>query len=36
MGLPHDLAGLEWFNSPPLTLPALRGKTVLLVFWSTI
>lgn len=24
----------EWHNSPPLSLAALRGRTVLLVFWE--
>jgi hypothetical protein len=31
-----ELEGLQWYNSPPLTLIALRGRPVLLVFWSTI
>lgn len=26
----------RWYNSPPLTLAGLRGKPVLLVFWSDI
>jgi len=26
----------QWYNSQPLTLAALRGKPVLLVFWSDI
>ncbi len=26
----------KWFNSTPLTLAGLRGKPVLLVFWSDI
>lgn len=31
-----ELVGLEdWVNSPPLTLAALRGEPVLLVFWAT-
>jgi hypothetical protein len=25
---------LDWFNSPPLSLAALRGKLVLLDFWT--
>ena len=33
-----ELASLErandWFNSPPLTVPALRGKVVLIDFWT--
>ena len=33
-----DLASLEraneWLNSPPLTAPALRGKVVLVDFWT--
>jgi thiol-disulfide isomerase/thioredoxin len=33
-----DLASLdranEWLNSPPLTAPALRGKVVLIDFWT--
>ena len=24
----------EWLNSPPLTAPALRGKVVLIDFWT--
>jgi thiol-disulfide isomerase/thioredoxin len=34
----HELASLEradaWLNSPPLTAPALRGKVVLIDFWT--
>lgn len=26
----------RWYNAQPLTLAALRGKPVLLVFWSDI
>jgi hypothetical protein len=31
-----DLGNLQWHNAAPLSLGELRGKTVLLVFWSTI
>lgn len=31
-----ELDGLQWFNAQPMTLANLRGKAVLLVFWSTI
>ncbi len=35
---PTDLASLEraneWLNSPPLTASALRGKVVLIDFWT--
>ena len=35
---PLELASLEraneWLNSPPLTAPALRGKVVLIDFWT--
>jgi hypothetical protein len=31
---PEFPTGLEWFNSPPLTLSMLRGKFVLLDFWT--
>lgn len=34
-GLAPELVGLgPWYNSPPLTLQALRGKVVLLDFWT--
>ena len=26
--------GLEWFNTEPLTIAKLRGKLVLLDFWT--
>jgi thiol-disulfide isomerase/thioredoxin len=29
-----ELAGGEWINSPPLSLKALRGKVLLLEFWT--
>ncbi len=33
--LAPELQGITgWLNSPPLSLPALRGKVVLLDFWS--
>jgi hypothetical protein len=32
---PEFAAGLDWLNTPqPLTLAALRGKVVLLDFWT--
>jgi cytochrome c biogenesis protein CcdA/thiol-disulfide isomerase/thioredoxin len=31
---PDLLAGGEWFNSPPLTIKSLRGKVVLIDFWT--
>jgi len=31
---PSLQGGGEWLNSPPLTLPALRGKVVLVDFWT--
>ena len=31
---PPIVAGGQWFNSPPLTVAALRGKVVLLDFWT--
>ena len=33
--LAPDLAGAnQWFNSPPLTMQSLRGKVVLVEFWT--
>jgi hypothetical protein len=29
-----DVAGGPWLNSPPLTLAALRGRVVLVEFWT--
>ena len=38
IGAQSELASLErandWLNSPPLTAPALRGKVVLIDFWT--
>jgi cytochrome c biogenesis protein CcdA/thiol-disulfide isomerase/thioredoxin len=31
---PAIIAGGQWFNSPPLTIAGLRGKVVLLDFWT--
>ena len=31
---PEFPSGLEWFNSRPLSLADLRGKLVLLDFWT--
>lgn len=31
---PDFPTGLEWFNSAPLTIAGLRGKLVLLDFWT--
>lgn len=32
---PEFAQGLEWINTPnPLTIQALRGKVVLLEFWT--
>lgn len=31
---PELIVGGEWFNSPPLTLAALKGKVVLVDFWT--
>jgi cytochrome c biogenesis protein CcdA/thiol-disulfide isomerase/thioredoxin len=32
--LPGFSGAVEWLNSPPLTAPALRGKVVLVNFWT--
>jgi thiol-disulfide isomerase/thioredoxin len=32
--LPSIAGAVEWINSPPLTVPALRGKVVLIDFWT--
>ena len=29
-----DVAGGPWINSAPLTVPALRGRVVLVEFWT--
>ena len=29
-----DVAGTPWINSPPLTMSALRGRVVLVEFWT--
>lgn len=29
-----DVAGAPWVNSPPLTMAALRGRVVLIDFWT--
>jgi len=29
-----DLAGERWINSDPLTMPGLRGRVVLVDFWT--
>ena len=29
-----DVAGERWINSPPLSMPALRGRVVLVEFWT--
>ncbi|MGH7343199.1 MAG: hypothetical protein ACREK4_11275 [Candidatus Rokuibacteriota bacterium] len=29
-----DVAGERWINSDPLTTPALRGRVVLVEFWT--
>ncbi len=31
---PAIIAGGQWFNSKPLTIPGLKGKVVLLDFWT--
>ena len=31
---PDFLAGLQWFKSRPLTMEELRGKLVILDFWT--
>jgi len=30
-----EIAGSSWLNSPPLTLRALRGRVVLVDFWTS-
>lgn len=32
---PEFPAGLTWFNSPPLRMDGLRGKVVVLDFWTS-
>ena len=29
-----DIAGSPWLNSPPLTINGLRGRVVLVEFWT--
>jgi len=29
-----DIAGRPWINSDPLTMPGLRGRVVLVEFWT--
>jgi hypothetical protein len=29
-----DVAGAPWINSPPLTLAGLRGRVVMVEFWT--
>ena len=29
-----DVAGERWINSEPLTMPGLRGRVVLVEFWT--
>lgn len=29
-----DVAGDRWINSPPLTIAGLRGRVVLVEFWT--
>ena len=29
-----ELAGAAWINSPPLTIAELRGRVVLVEFWT--
>lgn len=31
---PEFPAGLDWFNTAPLTMKALHGKVVVLDFWT--
>lgn len=31
---PDFPSGLDWVNSPPVTLAKLRGKVVILDFWT--
>ncbi len=32
---PEFPTGLEWFNTAPLTMSQLRGKLVILDFWTS-
>lgn len=32
---PEFPEGLDWFNSPPLSLSMLRGKLLILDFWTS-
>lgn len=35
MGAPApDVAGAPWINGPPLTMAGLRGRVVLVEFWT--
>ena len=29
-----DITGTPWLNSPPLTISGLRGRVVLVEFWT--